>query len=205
MKRRFDVLVGGCAFKSVGVRCCEVCVCRDIGWLSSSKSWTERDHNVILEFSRGSTSYNCHLQRPELKNTVFSVSSLCVCLSINWSALPHSLLLTHVGDDSSPWTFSASRLISSDPFLRTVLLTSFLIKQTHSPIHSLTHSPLLILLSRLPQKPRHQKRQLQCLLLIQPRITKRRIVQTQVLLPQPFRTAHTLRHRLARQLQMHAT
>jgi len=44
----------------------------------------------------------------------------------------------------------------------------------------------------------------QDLLLIQPRITVRRIIQTQILLLQPLTPSQTLRNRLPRQLQMHS-
>lgn len=50
---------------------------------------------------------------------------------------------------------------------------------------------------------RHQKRQLQRLLLIQPRIAKRRIIQAQILIYQTLASARTLRHCIARELEMH--
>ena len=46
-----------------------------------------------------------------------------------------------------------------------------------------------------PVEPRDQKRQLQRLLLIQPRITVRRVVQTEIVFCQSARSAHALRHR----------
>jgi len=52
--------------------------------------------------------------------------------------------------------------------------------------------------------PRNQKRHLQRLLLIQPRITITRVIRLQILLHQPLTAAHTLRDRIPGQLQMHA-
>lgn len=64
--------------------------------------------------------------------------------------------------------------------------------------------PFNLLYPLLSIKPRDQKRQLEGLLLIQPRVAERRVIQTQVLLGQILRAAHTFRHRLPRQLQVHA-
>ena len=50
-----------------------------------------------------------------------------------------------------------------------------------------------------------QKRQLQRLFLIQPRIAITGIICAQVLVPQPLAAPDTLRHRLPRQFQVHAT
>ena len=52
--------------------------------------------------------------------------------------------------------------------------------------------------------PRNQKRQLERLLLIQPRVTVRSIIQAQILLLEPLTPANALRDRIARQLEVHA-
>ncbi len=73
-----------------------------------------------------------------------------------------------------------------------------------SPPQKPPTSPLQI--STPPKPLRNQKRQLQRLFLIQPRVTKTLIpTPFQIPLPQPFTPTYTFRDRLPRQLQMHAS
>ena len=51
---------------------------------------------------------------------------------------------------------------------------------------------------------RNQESQLQSLLLVQPRITISRIVQTQIVLVEAFAATQALRYRIARKFQMNA-
>lgn len=51
----------------------------------------------------------------------------------------------------------------------------------------------------------NQERKLQRLLLVQPWVAERRVVQTQVLVYQTFTSSSAFRHSITRELKMHAT
>lgn len=78
----------------------------------------------------------------------------------------------------------------------------------HPTSHHFPHNHMIaqsFLCSVPPVKSRDEKRQFQRLFFVQPWITKRCVVQTQILLRYAPSTAHALRHCVTCELEMYAT
>jgi hypothetical protein len=110
------------------------------------------------------------------------------------------------------WETSCSSLsLSPPPFFFTSWRHTFGQARAlllHPTSHLFPHNHMIaqsFLCSVPPVKSRDEKRQFQRLFLVQPWITKRRVVQTQILLRYAPSTAHALRHCVTCELEMYAT